>query len=161
MSDLRESAAPAAGEAGTVFRLIYRSHSRIPDDQESAEFGRILSTSRANNAGRGLTGALMVYDHWFAQALEGPRDAVLALFEVIKADPRHDAVSVREQGMVPGRVFARWAMAHVGEHGRPDIALTATRAGIAQGAAWKASSADQESVLTLLRDLTRGYGLGA
>jgi hypothetical protein len=156
MSDVRD--APATSD--TVFRLIYRSHSRIPDATEHTELGNILRTARTNNATLGLTGALLLYDRWFAQVLEGPRDAVLHLFDRIKVDTRHDAVQVREQGEVPARLFARWAMANVGEHNEPDTPLTATRDGIAEGAPWT-PTAEQDGVLAVLRDLTRGYGRGA
>ncbi len=156
MSDVRE--APVAAE--TVFRLVYRSHSRIPEETENEELGRILTVSRANNAGCGVTGALMYYDRWFAQALEGSQQAVQALFNRIMLDARHDSVEVREQGAVPARVFGRWAMAHVGEHGEADVPMTAARGGVAEAAAWKPTSA-QDAVLSVLRDLTRGYGIGA
>jgi hypothetical protein len=147
-------------DSETVFRLIYRSHSRIPDRDADAEMAGILRGARTKNAAAGITGALLYYDHWFAQVLEGRQDAVLALFERIRVDPRHDAVTVSLQGVVPARSFARWAMAHVGEHGNPDIPLTATRSGLVPAAAWTSDPA-QEAVLTSLRDLTRGYGIGA
>jgi hypothetical protein len=51
-------------------------------------------------------------------------------------------------------------MAHVGEHGHSDIPMTATNTGIAEAAAWT-PTAEQETVLRTLRDLTRGYGIGA
>lgn len=154
------SASVLPGESGTIFRLVYRSHSRIGDARESEEFGRILRSSRTNNMASGVTGALLYYDQWFAQALEGPEEAVRGLFGRIAADPRHDTIEVTAQSHVAARVFGRWAMAHVGEHGTPDIPLTATSAGVAKAAAW-APSAGQESVLHGLRDLTRGYGIGA
>ena len=154
------SASVLQSDSSTVFRLVYRSHSRIGDARESEEFGRFLRASRANNAASGVTGALMFYDHWFAQALEGPEEAVRGLFGRIAADPRHDTIEITTQCRVDARVFARWAMAHVGEHGSADIPLTATSAGVAKAAAWT-PSAGQESVLHGLRDLTRGYGIGA
>ena len=147
-------------EAGTTFRLIYRSHSLIPEPEGDEELGRILRVSRANNVSRNVTGALMYYDNWFAQVLEGSEESVRSLFDRIKADARHDAVQVSDQGEVGGRVFARWAMAHVGEHGSPDIPWTSTRTGVAEAAAWSPDAA-QEAVLSRLRDLTRGYGIGA
>ncbi len=156
MSEVQE----ARGEVETVFRLIYRSHSRIAGNSEGQEFGRILRVSRANNAASGVTGALMFYDDWFAQVLEGAEAAVRSLFARISVDVRHDNVQVSEQGRVAGRLFSRWAMAHVGEHGSPDIPLTATSGGVAKAAEWH-PTAEQERVLTRLRDLTRGYGIGA
>ena len=103
---------------------------------------------------------MLVYDNWFAQTLEGPEATVRALFERIRRDPRHDTVEVRGEGLVAERVFARWAMARVAEHGEPDIALMATPSGVSPGAARKSSS-DQERILDMMRDATRGYGRGS
>ncbi len=154
MSDVRDA------DSATVFRLVYRSRSRIAPADANAEFGRILRVARANNAACGVTGALLFYDGWFAQALEGPRTAVVELFERIRRDPRHDSVDISAQSEVAERAFARWAMAHVGEHGSPDIPLAAAATGVVEAAPW-APDAAQESVLRGLRDLTRGYGIGA
>jgi Sensors of blue-light using FAD len=143
-----------------VFRLIYRSRSNIPDTDLDEALGEILQVARVNNAAKGITGALMLYDHWFAQVLEGEEAEIQKLFAVIRSDPRHRSIDVTEQTRVPGRAFARWAMANVGEHGKPDIPLVATTTGTTEGAPWRLSS-EQESVVDKLRDLTRGYGIGS
>ncbi len=156
-TDLR----PAAPAAESAYRLIYRSHSRIQTTADREELGNILRTSRANNAHRGVTGALLMYEGWFAQVLEGSKENVRQLFDRIKIDPRHDAVVVHEEGHVAGPVFARWAMADVSEHGQPDVPLIATSTGVVDGGAWKSATPEQEEVLTKLRDLTRGYGRGS
>jgi len=143
------------------FRLIYRSRSKIENGANQEQLSQILRTSRANNAERGVTGALLMYDNWFAQVLEGPQDTVERLYDHIKADPRHDTLDVREARQVETRAFARWAMANVGEHGEVDIPLIATAAGIAESGARKTATPEQEQVLGILRDLTRGYGRGA
>ena len=152
---------PVASSSGRAYRLIYRSHSRIPTSTDRAELGAILRTSRTNNAQRGVTGALLMYEGWFAQVLEGPERNVRQLFDRIKVDPRHDTVSVTEEGYVDGPVFARWAMADVSEHGEADVPLIATATGVVDGGAWKTATPEQEEVLVKLRDLTRGYGRGA
>ena len=151
----RRAAAPEA-----PFRLIYRSRSLAPAADQDRGLGDILRVARTNNARLGVTGALLVYDNWFAQTLEGPEATVRALFERIRRDPRHDTVEVRGEGLVAERVFARWAMARVAEHGEPDIALMATPSGVSPGAARKSSS-DQERILDMMRDATRGYGRGS
>ena len=143
-----------------VFRLIYRSHSRIAAERLQSELGHILRGARARNAELGITGALLIYDDWFAQTLEGEEQAVRGLFAKIAADARHDTVELREQGMAPARVFSRWAMAMVAEHGNPDIPLTATTTGITE-AGVRNSTSDQEFILNLMRDATRGYGRGS
>ena len=146
--------------AAPVFRLFYRSRSRLaPKDAEQA-LGDILRVARAKNAELGITGALVLYGQWFAQALEGDEARVRKLLATIQADPRHDSLQVTEQGTVAQRVFSRWAMAHVGEHGDPDMPLLATPEGTTQGAPWRLGP-EQEVVVTTLRDLTRGYGIGS
>lgn len=155
------------GEADTksepCFRLVYRSRSLLPEGKEANEEGlaEILRVARTNNRKLGVTGALVLYEHKqrFAQVLEGPEADVKELLDRIKADPRHDNVEVCAAEMVPARLFTRWAMALVVEHGEPDVPLVATAGGMSEAAPWRVTP-EQESVLTQLRDLTRGYGRG-
>lgn len=155
-----KTATPMA-TSSVCFRLIYRSHSLLPGDASGqAQLADILKGARLKNAGLGITGALMLYDDWFAQVLEGPEAAVEALFTRIKQDPRHNSVRLDEAGPQPKRLFDKWAMAIVAEHHEPDMPMVATTGGLAQGAPWRVSL-EQEAVLTRLRDMTRGYGRGS
>ncbi len=143
------------------FRLIYRSHSLLPDGgMNEAGLAIILRQARSGNAQRGVTGALMLYDGWFAQVLEGPQMTVEALYAKIKEDTRHDGVRLVEAEPAAKRLFGKWAMAMVAEHHEPDMPMVATTDGLAQGAPWKMTP-QQDAVLARLRDLTRGYGLGS
>lgn|GEM_PF-488458 len=145
----------------TTFRLIYRSRSLLPPRADGGNQGlsEILKIARRNNHARGVTGALVLYEHKnrFAQVLEGAESDVRALFEKIKEDSRHDNVDVRHADAVDAGVFRRWAMALVLEHRESDIPLVATSGGVAEASPWRVT-AEQERVLNLLRDLTRGYG---
>ncbi len=143
-----------------LVRLIYRSHSKIPHETIRQQLGDILKKARKNNAASGVTGALLCYDNWFAQALEGPKDAVHDIFSKIQADDRHNALEVKSDEPTTSRVFARWAMANVGEHGDPDTPLMPTHEGVSEGSAWHPSP-EQEAVLAQLRESSRGYGKGA
>jgi hypothetical protein len=146
-----------------MIRLIYRSRSRLPASGEmgkQAGLADILRVARAKNAALEITGALVLYDDWFAQVLEGPETAVTELFAKIKADARHDSIELDSSNPVSARLFGNWAMALVAEHHEPDMPLVATSGGLAQGAPWRVKP-DQEKVLTRLRDLTRGYGRGS
>jgi hypothetical protein len=147
------------GTSHVVFRLIYKSQSTVPEEWRETELGNIFRVARNKNTANGITGALLLYDDWFAQTLEGEESVVRKLFDRIEQDPRHKAVEIREQGVVPARVFSRWAMAKVGEHGEPDIPLIATKHGVAEAAA-RGSTAEQQRVLDVMRSLTRGYGRG-
>jgi hypothetical protein len=155
--------APRQDTAGPLVRLVYRSHSLLPGiglAEQEAGLAEILRVARARNVALHVTGALVLYDDWFAQVLEGPEAAVMGLYDKIRRDPRHDRVVVDQSQTVDGRLFGNWAMALVAEHREPDVPLIATTGGLSQGAPWRVS-AEQESVLTRLRDLTRGYGRGS
>ncbi len=160
MSDA-SSLQPSPATDTAVFQLIYRSHSKIDPDHAPEELGRILRTARANNSERGVTGALLMYGDWFAQVLEGPQAVVEALYDRIKIDQRHDTLHIRSAQPVETRAFHQWAMANVGEHGEADIPLIAGAAGVIEGGARKHATPEQERVLDVLRDITRGYGKGS
>lgn len=155
-----EASAEERSSTAPIFRLAYRSHSLISAATANEELANILRAARAKNASLKVTGALMFYENWFAQILEGPENAVKPLYEHIRHDPRHDSVQLLETALVARRSFEKWAMAHVGEHGEADIPMIATAEGLAPAAAWR-PSADQEKQLTLLRQATRGYGMGS
>ena len=135
----------------TTFRLIYRSHSRIPADDRDVGLAEIFSVARANNKRLGVTGALLITDNWFVQALEGDEPVVRDLYQRISADPRHDDVTVVESAPVDARVFSRWAMAQVSELGHADIPLHATDGRIHR-AADQPLTRDQTVVLRTMRN---------
>ena len=145
------------GGGEDVFRLVYRSHSLIDEGELSEQLGAIFSTARQNNRGQDITGALMVSGDHFVQALEGGESDVRELFTKIEGDKRHDQVAVVQETSAP-RIFARWAMARVGEEGRPDIRLLSKANGGDIVAAPKDPSITpaQEEVLSFMRDSATG-----
>jgi hypothetical protein len=159
MSQGEQTFSGTESSAGSTFRLIYRSKSRIPEQTRKTELGEIFSVARSNNKSLGITGALLLYDDKFAQTLEGGEAAVRELYARIEADERHEAVEVIEAGLVDAPVFSRWAMAQVGEHHEADIPLIATTRGIA-AAGGRSTTSEQERVLDRMRDATRGFGRG-
>jgi Sensors of blue-light using FAD len=136
-----------------VFRLVYRSQSLIPADERRTELGLLFTDARARNKRRGISGALLLSDDWFVQALEGDERVVRSLYARIENDRRHHAVELLEQGLVPGRVFARWAMARVGDDG--DLPLIAHADGISVAAPRDRTTASQEEVLARMREAGR------
>lgn len=146
--------------AGETYRLVYRSRSRIPVPERRAVLGELFSTARSNNRRSGITGALLVTDECFVQALEGDERAVRRLLEIITADPRHDAVTVLDARVVPGRVFSRWAMARVADDGEHDIPLIAHPDGIAAVTPRRDATPEQLHVLDDLRAATRDPASG-
>lgn len=136
-----------------IFRLIYRSHMRIPRERRKAVLGNIFSVARSNNKEQDVTGALLVTDDSFVQALEGDQSAVRQLYGVIVRDVRHERVELLDEQYVDERVFGGWSMAKVAEDGEPDIPLLMNRdkGGISR-AAPRPTTDDQEAVLGFMRD---------
>ena len=146
------SAAAQSG-ADTVFRLIYRSHSLIDDGDRSAQLAAIFTTARQNNRSHDITGALLVTDSVFVQALEGEESEVRGLFDTICGDGRHEDVTLIEQELAD-RTFGRWAMAEVSTDDHPDRRLV-SRPGsdeiVTMGKDPSITPA-QEQVLAFMRD---------
>lgn len=143
----------AEHEAEPVFRLIYRSRSRIAAEDARSELGDIFTTARQNNKRLGITGALMTTEDEFAQTLEGDEATVRELYDHIRHDARHGDVTLLEAETVDGRTFGRWAMAKVAEDGGPDIRLMSNagkRTIVAAGPDGHITP-EQETVLALMR----------
>jgi hypothetical protein len=117
-----------------------------PLDTILAEIEQILASSRQNNARIGVTGALLFNRGCFAQALEGPRDAIERLYEKIACDPRHDDVRILSFGFVETRSFPDWSMAYAGRIENDDASFAALTVAPGEGA---------RRVLDLLNTLVR------
>ena len=87
--------------------LIYASQ---PFGFDDAMLAGILMQARRNNPAHGITGALIVRADIYLQWLEGPPPALAALFERIRADNRHLAVTRLDGGACAARRFGDWAM---------------------------------------------------
>jgi hypothetical protein len=151
-----------SNEAQSVFRLLYRSQSRIDAGESKTELGGIFTTARHNNKRLGITGALVITDDAFAQALEGEETAVRGLFETIRQDPRHENVTVLEAGPVEDRVFGRWAMAKVAADGGPDIRVlsNASKGSLVLASPDGHVTPEQETVLAVMRESITHETLG-
>jgi hypothetical protein len=152
----------AAGDSGPVFRLVYRSHSRIGTTERRRELGEIFSVARPANKKLGVTGALLIDEDQFVQTLEGPEPAVRDLYAKISKDRRHEHVELLESGDVAERVFGKWAMAKMAAEGEPDIPLLTSvdKGGISPAQPRPATPA-QEAVLDLMRQSLRRAGAAA
>jgi hypothetical protein len=91
-----------------LVRLLYAS--RAVDQVSQEELLKILSQSKANNSGSGITGVLCSSGPIFLQCLEGGRMQVNALYNQITADPRHSDVVILSYEEISERRFANWSM---------------------------------------------------
>jgi len=78
---------------------------------EDGELVEMLRTCVKNNTRDQITGLLLYKGGNFMQAIEGPDDAVRALFERILQDPRHTAVYKLRETPIQQREFSKWSMA--------------------------------------------------
>jgi hypothetical protein len=105
-----------------LVRLLYAS--RAVDNVSQEELLRILSQSKANNPGSGITGVLCSSGPIFLQLLEGGRMQVNALYNHIAADPRHKDVVILAYEEISERKFAGWSMGSVNlERVNPSLLL--------------------------------------
>jgi hypothetical protein len=105
-----------------LVRLLYAS--RAVDDVSQEELLKILSQSKANNPGSGITGVLCASGCIFLQLLEGGRMHVNALYNRIAADPRHRDVVILSYEEISERKFAGWSMGLVNlERVNPSLLL--------------------------------------
>jgi len=92
-----------------LYRVIYLS--QVDRDLfDSKALSDILNSARENNHKLGITGMLICDYYHFLQALEGERDKVTAMYEVIASDERHSDVRLIEGISIAEREFGEWAM---------------------------------------------------
>ena len=92
-----------------IYRLLYVSTATA--NLSALDLDSILETAQYRNAANGLTGLLVFTGVQFMQLLEGPKEAVEAIFEAICADPRHHAVARLIAEPTHERSCPNWAMA--------------------------------------------------
>lgn len=91
-----------------MLQLVYVSSSTWAMSFE--DLNAILDASRENNRRSGVTGMLLHLDHGFLQILEGPRDAVMDIFNRIERDARHVGVRILLERESDERLFDEWTM---------------------------------------------------
>jgi len=94
-----------------LITLIYGSNSSHPLSE--TELLEILGSCRKNNAELNITGMLLYHDGNFIQVLEGEEDVVVALYEKISQDPRHENVLTYVKQPIGQREFSDWEMGFI------------------------------------------------
>ena len=105
--DLQDS-----GDDDTPTLLLQTTYcSRAAADVGDEAVARILAAAHERNPRMGITGLLVFGGGLFFQWLEGPRDAVSTLMDMIRGDGRHDSVvTLSETEEVRERLFPTWDM---------------------------------------------------
>lgn len=84
--------------------IVYISSTPLTE----AELIRITKRSQANNRALGITGILLYFNGSVIEVLEGEREKVDSLFEIIKRDPRHHQLIKLYDQAIPCRSFSDW-----------------------------------------------------
>jgi Sensors of blue-light using FAD len=93
-----------------LMRLAYTSRSNATPAQREAQARAIAERASEHNAQHGITGLLALVSGRYLQILEGPANAVEALFARIRADTRHSEVSLLLCAPIEATMFADWSM---------------------------------------------------
>ncbi|MES2903404.1 MAG: BLUF domain-containing protein [Pseudomonadota bacterium] len=88
-------------------QLIYRSQ---PFGFDRAILAGILTRARRNNQRDDISGALICRQDLYLQLIEGPINAIDALFARISVDDRHCDVRLMLVDDVEARMFPEWSM---------------------------------------------------
>jgi hypothetical protein len=91
-----------------LVRLLYASRAAETLTPEMVD--AILAQSRTHNPEHGITGILCYGGKIFMQVLEGSRDEVCALYNMIVRDTRHSDVQLLSYEEIAERRFAGWTM---------------------------------------------------
>lgn len=98
--------------------MVYASRATVPFSDDMLR--ELLNVARERNTAVNVTGALYYTERSFFQVLEGPREAVLEIFERIGRDKRHDNVALLRRREVTTRSFEHWAMGFTSDVHRAD-----------------------------------------
>ena len=94
-----------------LVRLLYVS--KAVDLQGENHTEAILAASREHNASKGITGILCYGSGIFLQAIEGGREQVNALYNMLVQDKRHKDVVLLHYEEIKHRRFSGWTMGQV------------------------------------------------
>ena len=136
-------------------RLLYQSESLIigTETDVRSQVASIVAAGHSRNERDGLTGALMLVDGLFVQALEGEVGKLEATFERICRDLRHRRVVLHEFSEASERVFAGWAMVEVPGTGSADGLFTSAAGDLPRAGR---NTTLARAALTLMRDRLGG-----
>ncbi len=101
-----------------MFCLVYKSSATPAFDKTQIQ--GMLEKARAFNSSNDITGCLLYYKGEFLQYLEGNQVKVLALFDKIQKDERHNDVELISHGNINAREFKKWDMAYEDFYGDND-----------------------------------------
>lgn len=96
----------------SLHQFLYLS--RIVGDKPFEAIAEIATQARHNNRQAGITGVLVFDGAQVCQYVEGATEAIDALIERLRRDPRHEDLLVLHHAALDGpRRFARWGLGYL------------------------------------------------
>ena len=91
-----------------LFCMVYTSTASELFDESALK--SLLKVARENNQKQNITGMLLYSEGVFMQALEGEKERVEEIYDIIANDPRHYGVILLNQSFIENRQFSQWQM---------------------------------------------------
>ena len=104
-----------------MYFIIYSSSAKGKPGEN--EFRNLLNQCHRNNPELDITGLLLYNNGQYLQIIEGRKENVQALYQVISQDTRHEQVHILAEGSQIGRNFPDWAMGFKAIAGNQNLAL--------------------------------------
>lgn len=98
----------------TLMQVAYTSKARHSLSEQDLE--ELLAMARIKNKALGLSGLLLYQDGSFVQFLEGQHHVVDDLLQTIRADRRHDDLTLIWRREIEARDFEDWRMGFLRSH---------------------------------------------
>ena len=95
------------------YSLVYTSTASRPLAKSDLE--NILSTARKRNLEEHVTGLLLFTEGKFMQYLEGPKDGVFKIFDIIKKSSLHVEIHEISRQTLEIREYGDWSMAFLAD----------------------------------------------
>lgn len=91
-----------------TLRIIYVS--TLKPEVNDTQIAELVATAAAFNKAHEITGVLALEGQRVCQILEGPDDAVNALYASIRSDPRHSGLAELVHAPIDAPTFEAWGM---------------------------------------------------
>lgn len=90
--------------------IVYMSEYVGNSNSMFSDIGDIITTSKANNPKRGVTGILLYHQGKFVQVIEGEEKDLRSLMRIIEKDERHTNLEYLVDETINERGFDQWNM---------------------------------------------------
>lgn len=96
-----------------ITQLCYASKRVESEENLLEELREILVKSRSNNEKNDICGVLYYAKGYFFQCIQGEYENIMALYNKIRKDDRHNQIKLVQHKSIQERCFYKWSMKYV------------------------------------------------